>query len=221
MNSRERALRKEIVFIGKLMHDKGFVSASDGNIACRLSSRRIISTPSGKSKGLLDAKDMTVTDLNGKKISGTGKPTSELRLHLAAFKEREDIMASIHSHAPFSVACTVAGINLKKIVLPEAYMIFGKVPVTRYATPSSGESPKAALEFIKKCDAMIIDRHGTFTVGKTLTEAYMKLEKLEHFAFMMFMCSLKGRVKVLNKEQIKKIDKIRKEYGVDTRRYLP
>ncbi|MBN2190611.1 MAG: class II aldolase/adducin family protein [Candidatus Aureabacteria bacterium] len=220
MSSSENALRKEMVFIGKQMHDKGFVSASDGNIACRVSNNRVISTPSGKSKGFLSPGDLVVTDLNGKKISGKGKPTSELELHLAAFKERPDIRASIHSHAPFAVACSVAGIDLGKIVLPEAYMIFGRVPVTPYATPSSGESPKVTAEFIKKCDAMVIDRHGTFTVGKTLMEAYMKLEKLEHFAFIMFICSLKGRIKTLNRQQLRKIDEIRRKYGLSTMRYI-
>ncbi len=220
MSPRENILRKEIIFIGKLMHNKGFVSASDGNIAYRLSGNRIISTPSGKPKGFLSPKDLIITDLNGKKISGKGNPTSELKLHLAAFKERTDIRASIHSHAPFSVACSVAGIDFKKIVLPEVYMIFGKIPVTTYATPSSSESPEVTAEFIKKCDAMIIDRHGTLTVGRTLMEAYMKLEKVEHFAFIMFICSLKGHVKTLSGQQLKKIDEVRKKYGINTMRYI-
>src|SRR3990172_70239 len=111
----EAELRHRICEIGKLMHQKNFVAAGDGNISARLGRDRLLITPSGFSKGFLDPEQLLIIDLNGDKLSPMfGKwrdlvPSSESRLHLECYRQRADVQAVIHAHPPMTIACTLAG----------------------------------------------------------------------------------------------------------------
>jgi L-fuculose-phosphate aldolase len=58
----------------------------------------------------------------------------------------------------------------------------GVIPTTEYATPSSAEGAQVISELIKRCDALVLRRHGSVTVGSSPLEAYLRLEKLEQVA---------------------------------------
>ena len=184
----ENELRQRIAEIGKLMHQKNFVAAGDGNISARLDRERLVVTPSGLSKGFLDPEQLIIVDLAGEKLAPTTgkwrdlKPSSEIRIHLECYRQRADVGAVIHAHPPHAIACTLAGISLAKCVLPEVVYDLGSIPTAPYATPTSAEGPLAVRELVKKYDALMLDRHGSVTVGKDLWEAYMRLERVEHSA---------------------------------------
>src|SRR5512143_869899 len=88
----ERQLREEIVRVGKLLYDRGLIVATDGNISARLDDRRVLATPSGLCKGLMTTDQLIIVDMDGKRIGATSPanrdltPTSEMRMHLEAYK---------------------------------------------------------------------------------------------------------------------------------------
>lgn len=184
----ENELRQRIIEIGKLLHQRNFVAAGDGNISARLERERLLITPTGFSKGFLEAEQLLIVDLNGEKVSPLfGKwrelaPSSETRLHLECYCQRADVNAVIHAHPPMTIACTLAGVSLARCVLPEVLYDLGTIPTAPYATPASAEGPVAVRDLVKKYDAIVLDRHGTVTVGATLWDAYMRLERVEHSA---------------------------------------
>jgi len=184
----ENELRQRIVEIGKLMHQKNFIAAGDGNISARVDRERLLVTPSGVSKGFLDPDQLLVVDLDGEKIAPRFgkwrdlKPSSEIRLHLECYRQRADIGAVIHAHPPHAIACTLAGISLAKCVLPEVVYDLGTIPTAPYATPASEEGARAVRQLIGKYDALMLDRHGSVTVGADVWEAYLRLERVEHSA---------------------------------------
>jgi len=210
----EERIRHEIVKICHKVYEKGFVVATDGNVSVRLGEDRLLATPSGLCKGLVEANSIILTDMEGNKISGEGKPSSEIRMHLRAYYERDDIRAVVHSHPPISTAFSIAGIRLAQCVLPEVVLTMGSIPTTEYATPTTAEGPEVIKPYIKDYDAMILDRHGALTVGETLQKAYEKLEKLEHCAHITMMARQMGKVTVLSKEQVRKILNLRKKFGI-------
>ena len=61
----EKTARREIIQIGKLLYERGYVASSDGNISARLDDGRIIATPTMTSKGRMTEDSLAVTDLNG------------------------------------------------------------------------------------------------------------------------------------------------------------
>jgi L-fuculose-phosphate aldolase len=210
----EWQLRREIIDAGKKAYDRGFVTATDGNISVRVVGDRFLITPSGCCLGELKAEHLVYIDFDGKVLSG-GKPTGELSMHLAAYRERPDINAVLHAHPPITTGFTIAGESLAQCIIPEVVMIFGIIPTTEYATISTDEGAQVIKKLIKNHDAIILDRHGTITVGKNLLDAYRKLEKVEYCAQVTLAARQLGRVKTLSAEQIKKLDAVRRQYGYE------
>jgi len=194
----ESALRDEIVRVCRLLYDHGWVPATDGNVSARLGPDRILVTPSGLSKGFLAAADLVVMDLDGQPqlspLHGANRhqPTSELPIHLEVYRRRPDVNAVVHAHPPTSVALSIAGIPIARCMLPEVLVTLGTIPTTAYAMPGSPEGPGVMGDLIEDHDALVLQRHGSITVGRNLMEAYLKTEKVEHAAEVTFLVAQLG-----------------------------
>lgn len=218
MSKGEYALRQQIVEIGKLMHQKNFIAAGDGNLSARLARGRLLVTPSGVSKGFLEPEQLLIIDLNGEKIAPRSgqwrnlKPSSEIRLHLECYRQRADIGAVIHAHPPHAIACTLAGISLALCVLPEVVYDVGAIPTAPYATPASAEGAQAIRDLIRQYDAVLLERHGSVTVGADVWEAYLRLERVEHAAQVLLAAQqARGKsLEPLSDEAIQKIVAMRR-----------
>jgi len=213
----EWQVRRDIVNIGKKIYDKDFVAATDGNISARINGNRFLITASGTCLGELKPDELIFIDSEGKKLSGSGVPTGELSMHLAAYRERPDIHAVIHAHPPITTGFTVAGESLAQCIIPEVVLIFGIIPTTEYATISTDEGAEVIRKLIKNHDALILDRHGTLTVGTNLTKAFHKLEKVEYCARVTLTAHQLGQVKKLSATEIEKLEAVRKNYGLDNK----
>ncbi|HZQ10306.1 MAG TPA: class II aldolase/adducin family protein [Anaerolineae bacterium] len=212
----EYTLRDEIVRVGKLMWEKNFIAAGDGNLSVRLGSDRLLCTPSGFSKGFLNPDQLLLIDLQGNKVGanyGAAReliPSSEIRLHLECYRQRADVNAVIHAHPPSAIACSLVGLTLAKCILPEVVYELGTIPTLPYATPTSLEGPERIRDVIPSYDALILERHGSVTVGKNLWEAYMRLERLEHAALIALQANAVQVVTPLSDAQIQKLADLRR-----------
>jgi L-fuculose-phosphate aldolase len=214
-SSAEDALRAEIIRAGKLMHANGYVDAASGNLSARLGPDRLLATPSGLPKGFLEPEQLVVVDMRGEIVSAAPglKPTSEMPMHLEAYRRRPDVNAVVHAHPVVSVALSIAGVSLAECVIPEAIVVLGLVPTTPYATPASEENQRAIADVIVGHDALILQYHGTLTVGRNVMEAYLRLETLEHTAKIVALAKLLGGVTPLPPEQVAKLLEARKAGG--------
>lgn len=210
----EREIRNQIVDICRRMYEKDFVAAGDGNVSVKLSADRFLTTPSGKHKGYLRSDELVVVNAKGDKISGTLSPSSELPMHLCAYEKRPDIGAVIHAHPPISTAFSIAGISLAQCILPEVVLSLGSIPTTRYATPTTEEGAEVIQEYIADYDALILQRHGSLTVGKDLDAAYMKLERIEHAAEVTYHARNLGHAHPLSRQQVARLLQARGKMGL-------
>ena len=116
----EREYRQDIVEVGRLVYQKGWVAANDGNISIRLDQESILCTPTGVSKGMMHPDDLITVDYEGNKILGRlVERTSEIAMHLTIYKMRPDIQAVVHAHPPVSTGFATAGLSLSKALLPD------------------------------------------------------------------------------------------------------
>ena len=175
----EQALREDIVRHCRLLHQRGYLAANDGNVSARLDANRVLVTPSGVHKGFLEPGDLIVVDLAGKQLSGTRAPTGELSLHLRALAQRPDCHAVVHAHPPLAIAMSLTRKKLDGI-LPEVTLSVGRLHVVPYRRPLTDELARAVAATLAKSDALIMERHGTVAVGKDLAQAYGLTERLEH-----------------------------------------
>ena len=111
--------REEIVRVGHRLWQRGLVGGAEGNVSVRLDASRILTTPSGACKGFLAPGDLLVTDPDGGVLSGAGRPSSELRMHLRIYRLRPDVGAVVHAHPPTATGFAIAGRALDDCVVPE------------------------------------------------------------------------------------------------------
>jgi L-fuculose-phosphate aldolase len=150
-----------------------------------------------------------VIDGRGRLLSGFNKPSSEYRLHLAIYEERADVPAVVHAHPPVANGFTFAGESLAACVVPEVVATLGNIPTTTYATPSTQEGADVIRAYVRDHDAVMLQRHGSVTVGATLLDAYHKLEKLEHTAQVLLVARQLGRVQPLSADEVARLAALR------------
>ncbi|MBY0357656.1 MAG: class II aldolase/adducin family protein [Candidatus Obscuribacterales bacterium] len=208
---------EDLLAVAHLAYDRGYLSGKEGNLSIRLGANRILSTASSTCKGRLRGEDVIFTDIHGallERSSAGSKPSTELKMHLAAYVERPDIMAIVHAHPATAVGFTVAGLPLSVNTLPEIVCTLGSIPTAPYATPSTDEIPQSIEPLVKEHDAIMLAHHGSLTLGSDIWDAFYKLEALEQFAKTLLVASLLGGAKSLSPEQVGKLLSIRSVYGL-------
>jgi len=204
-SAHEQRLREEICTIGLRMYTRGLVVACEGNLSARLDSERILVTPSAVCKGDLKPVDLLVTDLNGEVVSGSGRPSSEIRMHTLCYRLRSDVQAVCHAHPPTATGFAAAGLALEEPVLPEAIVELGRIPLAPYGTPGTEEVCEGLEPLIGLHDAVLLENHGVVTCGATLRSAYYRMETVEHLARILLVTRSLGGSHRLSDESINKL----------------
>jgi len=202
----EYRMRQEIVRVTRILANQRLIRSSDGNISIRLEDDRFLVTPSGLYKMAMEPDDPIIVDFSGNVIIGKPglKPSSELNMHLEAYRQRSDICAVLHAHPPFATALTIAGIPFPVEYLPEVLIALGEVPVAQYGTPGTPDLGNSIREFIKSHNSVLLSHHGSITVGQTLEEALIALERMEHAAYTFYLAhNLGDPIPLLEGELIK------------------
>jgi L-fuculose-phosphate aldolase len=208
--------RREICTAGRWIHGRGFVASTDGNISVRLDSHRILTSPTGISKGLMSPDDMVITDFQGRKLDGRREPSTELAMHLLIYVRRPDVNAVCHAHPPIATAHAAAGLPLNKALLSEIVLSLGCVPVARYGTPGTPELSDALEPLVQNYDAILLANHGVVTCGADLLTAFFRMETVEHFAQVSLVTELLGKQVLLSGRDVEKLLAARARYGTTT-----
>jgi L-fuculose-phosphate aldolase len=214
---RERALRHELARFGKMLHNMGFVAATDGNLSVRLGDGRFLVTPTGFSKGMMQPEDMVVVDVQGKKLSGSYMPSSEIAMHLTIYRIRPDVGAVVHAHPCTATGFASAGIALDEPLCSEVVITLGEVPLAPYATTGTMELSDSLRPFIPYHDAILMANHGVVTYGEDLCRAYMRMEAVEHYAKIVMTTRQLGCARSLNSRQLEKLFEVRTQYAKNGR----
>lgn len=208
----DRNHREEIVRYGRMLHQRGFVAGTDGNLSVRLDADRILVTPTCVSKGAMRAQDLVIVDSGGTLISGRRNVTSEIGMHLLIYRMRRDVQAIVHAHPATATGFAAAGIALTEPLVCEVVMGLGCIPLARYGTPGTTELGKTLEPYVPHYDAILMSNHGVVTYGDTIEHAYMKMETVEHFAEIALVTHLLGRQQPLSGVDIDKLMLARSKY---------
>ncbi|HEX9760208.1 MAG TPA: class II aldolase/adducin family protein [Candidatus Acidoferrales bacterium] len=208
--------RRDICTVGRWVHHRGFVAATDGNISVRLGPQRVLTSPTAISKGMMTPDDLVITDLHGRKISGSRNPSSELAMHLLIYRRRPDVNAICHAHPVTATGYAAAGIPLNKALISEVVLALGCIPVARYGTPGTRELTDALEPLVANYDAILMANHGVVTYGADLLAAFFRMETVEHFARVSLATELLGKQVLLSREDVEKLLAARARYGLQT-----
>lgn len=212
-------LREQICDICHKMWQLGWVAANDGNISVKLEDGTFITTPTGISKSFITPEKLVHIDKDCNILEAQDgyRPSSEVKMHLRCYEEREDVGAVLHAHPPVATGFAVANIPLDDYSMIETVLTLGSIPVTPYGTPSTYEVPDAIAPYLGEHDALLLQNHGALTVGADVLTAYYRMETLELFAKITLNARLLGGAQEISKENIDRLISMRKNYGVTGR----
>ena len=205
--------REAVCRVGKLLYDRGYVAANDGNISVRVGEGRLLITPSGVSKGRMTPDMLLVTDLDGTVIEGNRHPSSEGKMHLEVYRGRPDANAVVHAHPPVSTAFAVCRRGLETPYLSELVAGLGQVPCTpSFAMLSTEEVPQSVRPYLADHNALLLANHGALAWGGDLWEAFDRLETVEHTAKIVLNAQLLGGGVPLTEEEVERLQSLRGMY---------
>lgn len=219
MDNKEMQLREQICDVCHKMWQLGWVAANDGNVSAKLEDGTFLATPTGMSKSFITPEKLVHIDKTGKVLDALEgyRPSSEIKMHLRCYEEREDVGAVLHAHPPVATGFAVANIPLDDYSMIETVIALGSIPVTPYGTPSTQEVPDAIAPYLPEHDAMLLQNHGALTVGADVITAYYRMETLELFAKISLNARLLGGARELSRENIDRLISMRQSYRVTGR----
>ena len=222
MNEPIWQLKQEMCEIGHRIWQRGYCAGNEGNHSFRISDDRVLSTPTGLSKGFLKPDMICTVDMDGKQVDTNNryKRTSEILVHLAIYEKRPDIKAVVHSHPPHATAFAVAEMPIPEGIHPEAEIFLGRVPMAHYATPGGPDLADSILKFIgPETNSIVLGNHGTVNFSdKTLTDAYYKLEILDAYCRILLLSHQLGRINQLSNQELNELLQVKQMFGMTDER---
>jgi L-fuculose-phosphate aldolase len=217
-----RKLRFDICRIGKAMNDSGLCAFlgvyAPGNLSARLpGSDRIIISPSGLDKGLLKPNYLVVVDLNGQRVEGKYRSSTETPMHCAIYRNRPEVNGIVHTHSSGSLAFAVANQEIPATTIELAAICGRRVPLAEYATPGTDRLAEITVKGLGNCEAVIMANHGLAAVGKTLDEAFSNALAVEFTARININAKILGSIVELPAEEATSIRSyVLERYGQKT-----
>lgn len=198
--------KKEVAYFMRRLYKRGLTTTSGGNISLRLSDNVILVTPSQTDKGRMKAEDVVRVDRQGRKLSQGPNPSMETAMHLAIYRQRPDVNCIVHAHPPFSTSFAVAHKNINTAIMGEAYAIVGKPVVAEYALMGSTSLAENVAEAAANAQVILMANHGVMALGKSLLEAFDRLEVLENCARIELAAKSVGGAISLEKSDLMAIE---------------
>ena len=214
-------LKEQFCDIGRRIWQRGFCAGNEGNHSFRLGPDRVLCTPTGISKGNLKPDDLCVVDMTGKQVSGKRKRTSEILMHLAIYKIRDDVKAVIHSHPPHATAFAVAGVDLPTCIHPEAEVFLGPVHTAKYVTPGDTRLGESIAPYVKDSNTVLMGNHGVVCYGHDLENAYYKLEIVDAYSRILILAKQVGSIQTLTGPEMKELVALKARFGMSDPRTNP
>ena len=209
-------LKEQMCDICHKMWQLGWVAANDGNVSVKLDDGNFLVTPTGISKSFITPEKLLIITKDGEIVDGAPgyKPSSEIKMHLRCYRDRDDVGAVVHAHPPAATAFAVAHLPMDRYITIESVITIGSVPLTPYGTPSTDEVPEAVAPYLPEHDVFLLENHGALAVGCDLLTAYYRMETLELSAKVSIYARILGGEKEISRDNIDRLCRMRADYKV-------
>jgi 3-dehydro-4-phosphotetronate decarboxylase len=190
----EGEIRERIALHARSLFERGYSCGRSGNISVRLADAVLV-TPTNSCLGRLDPARIAKVDLDGRHLSGD-RPSKEVFLHLAVYRERPLDQAVVHLHSPHAVAVSCLSDLDPENVLPPitAYYVMrvGRLPLVPYFVPGDRQLAEAVAGYARHAHALLLANHGPVVAGHDLDGAVDAIEELEQTARLYLMLAGRG-----------------------------
>ncbi len=191
-------LKKRVYEANMLLPKYGLVTFTWGNVSeIDRESGLFCIKPSGVDYDKLTPDDMVVMDLDGNKVEGKYKPSSDTPTHLELYKAFGEIGGIVHTHSSYATSWAQAGRSIPCYGTTHADYIYGEVPCVRCLTKEEIDSAyetntgllivsefKRMGKDVTAVPCVLCKNHGPFAWGKDAHEAVHNAVVLEEVAKM-------------------------------------
>jgi len=195
-----KSLREAVLDANLELVRKGLVLYTFGNASgVDRAQGLVVIKPSGVDYDKLRPEDMVVTDLHGKIVEGTLRPSSDLDTHTLLYREFAEIGAVVHTHSEFATSFAQAGLAIPPLGTTHADYFHGPVPVTAPLSDAAIQGDyvhETGLAIVAKfrssgldpmaVPACLVAGHAPFAWGRTANEAAHNAVVLEAVARMAY-----------------------------------
>lgn len=209
MSSYESLLaeREEVAYFMRRLYRQGLTTTSGGNLSLRVADNLVLITPSSLDKAEMQANQIALFTLDGINKTPQFKGSIETGMHLEILRRRPEIKAVVHAHPVTATAFAAMDIDINFHLTAEAYAIL-KTPVRVGYSIMGGEGlAKIVAESMEKTDVAIMKNHGVICAGRSMLNAFDKLEVCEAAAKMTWITHTMKSIHPLNREQLDEIAK--------------
>ncbi len=193
-------LKQKVFEANMLLPKYGLVTFTWGNVsAIDRESGLFVIKPSGVDYETMSADDMVVMDLDGNKVEGHYKPSSDTPTHLEIYKAFKEVGGIVHTHSSYATSWAQAGRSIPCYGTTHADYMYGEIPCVRCLTPEEIEGAyeentgHLIVDFFQSMNkdpmavpAVLCKNHGPFSWGKDAHEAVHNAVVLEEVAKMAY-----------------------------------
>lgn len=183
--------REQVAFFMRRLYARGLTTSTGGNVSLRASGVVAI-TPSGTDKGSVQPGDVALLTLEGESLTPEIRVSMEAGMHLAVYRAREDVRAVVHAHPTTASAFAALGRPIDTTLTAESWLLLGRPVKAPYALMGSAALAEGVAQAVRSGDAVLMENHGVLTVGRSLLEAFDRLEVLESAAKMTWVAATLG-----------------------------
>ena len=197
-------LKKKVYEANMELPRHGLVTYTWGNVSgIDREAGLFVIKPSGVDYETMSWEDMVVMDLEGNRVEGRYKPSSDTPTHLELYKRYEEIGGIVHTHSPEATSWAQAGRSIPLYGTTHADYFFGEIPCARSLTQEEIDEAyekNTGLVIIETFDTkglnpmytpgVLCTNHGPFTWGKDAAEAVHNAVVLEEVAKMALKTEL-------------------------------
>lgn len=195
-------LKKEVYEANMLLPKHGLVTFTWGNVSgIDRESQLFVIKPSGVDYDRMTWEDMVVMDLEGNRVEGSYRPSSDTDTHVELYKAFPEAGGIVHTHSPWATSWAQAGRGIPCYGTTHADYMYGEIPCVRNLTKEEIEEAYEKntgvliTEYFEGKEymampAVLCKNHGPFTWGKDAFEAVHNAVVLEEVAKMAARCEM-------------------------------
>ena len=180
------------------------VCLTSGNVSARdPESGLVVIKPSGVPYTELDADALVVLDMDGKVVEGKLKPSSDTASHLYIYRHMSDIMGITHTHSPYATAFAAAALPVPVYFSETAEEFGGEIPCSEFVLIGDQAIGEQVVKCAAKAHAVILKKHGLFTIGESPEKAVNLAILAENSAHIAWLSLQIGKPLPIPEEDIK------------------
>lgn len=203
-------IREELCKYARKIVAGKLVVGPGGNISAQENGKMYLS-PSGFALDEIEPEQWVEVDIETGDITEIGlRPSSEVLMHLYAYRANPDINAIVHTHPPYCIAFTLVETELP-VMFPDQAALVGKTLYVPYVLPTTDKLAHAYVEVVNQASSVLLGNHGLVTSGRNLREAYYRTEVVEESAKIFLIAKAIKTPKVLTDDEYQEIASLESE----------